>query len=223
MLRTWGGILVGALDIEANLDHYSRDREPESRYASFDYCFNYFQTAREQGKLDCLVSGESLQLSCLHLGFYLASWGMFRGSSTLLQHSVRRFIPVVTELVSAPAELWTMDADQYSEDAIQMIMSFRGQLGGTLPGRASDTLVTKVMLGTMGCVPAFDTSFRKGFAVWTFGVKSLRKVGQFYEDNIDVIESHRKQTLDFDTELPTTRRYTRAKVIDMIFVVQGAR
>jgi hypothetical protein len=30
-------------------------------------------------------------MSCLQIGFYLASWGMMRGSSFLLEKSVRNF------------------------------------------------------------------------------------------------------------------------------------
>ena len=37
------------------------------------------------------------------------------------------------------------------------------------------------------------------------------------------IERNRVHTLDFDTGLPTERRYSRAKVIDMIFFVEGAQ
>ena len=36
-----------------------------------------------------------------------------------------------------------------------------------------------------------------------------------------LIEAHREPTLDFDTGTPTNRRYTRAKVIDMIFFIEG--
>lgn len=73
------------VDIEGHLKAYLDRREPGARYTSFDYCFNYFQSHREQGKLPELLRGEALQLSCLHLGFYLASWGMLRGSSDLLK------------------------------------------------------------------------------------------------------------------------------------------
>ena len=72
-----------------------------------------------------------------------------------------------------------------------------------------------------GCVPAFDTNFKKGFGVATFGRKSLRKIGQFYRDNTALIDAHREMTLDFDTGAPTERRYTWAKVIDMVFFIEG--
>lgn len=77
------------------------------------------------------------------------------------------------------------------------------------------------MLGVFGCVPAFDTYFKKGFGVSTFSKGSLRLVGDFYRSNASVIDQLRQPTLDFMTGQPTTRLYTRAKVVDMIFFIEG--
>jgi hypothetical protein len=210
------------LDIEGNLHEYLGDRTPTARYASFDYCFNHFQNHRERGRLGALVEGDETQLSCLQLGFYLASWGMLRGSSELLKRSVKNLVPVVEAIVAAPSEMWDIDVDAYSDANVATILDFSRTLRATLHEGASDILVTKIILGTMGCVPAFDTNFKRGFGVSTFGRKSLEKVGNFYRDNADVIEAHREATLDFDTGLPTDRRYAQAKVIDMIFFIEGA-
>lgn len=73
------------MNLEVNIKRYldgvseSDGRRPDARYASFDYCFNYFQSFREARNIAALASSANLQLSCLHLGFYLASWGMLRG------------------------------------------------------------------------------------------------------------------------------------------------
>ena len=77
------------VDIDANLTAFLGNRTPEARYASFDYCFNHFQEARESGDAAALADGDHRMLSCLQLGFYLASWGMMCGSGDLLQLSVR--------------------------------------------------------------------------------------------------------------------------------------
>ena len=72
-----------AVDCEANIRTYldgddaNSGRDPTGRYASFDYCFNYFQSFRTYPAE--LTSPGNLELSCLQLGFYLASWGMLRG------------------------------------------------------------------------------------------------------------------------------------------------
>ena len=120
------------LDIEANLDLYLGDRRPSARYSSFDYCFNYFQTYREAGQLGALADGVNLQVSCLQLGFYLASWGMLRGSAQLLQRSVRIYVPVVEAISSAPDELWAIDANNYSDENIASIQEYSRTLRSVL-------------------------------------------------------------------------------------------
>lgn len=47
-----------------------------TRYRSWEYCYEYFLRDRQQ--ID-------IKDACLNLAFYLASWGMYRGSSFLLQ------------------------------------------------------------------------------------------------------------------------------------------
>lgn len=47
----------------------------------------------------------------------------------------------------------------------------------------SDILVTKIMLGVFGNMPAFDKNFKTGLRVSKFGPKAFRKIGDFYEQN----------------------------------------
>lgn len=211
------------MDIEANLATYLGAREPTARYTSFDYCFNYFRDVRAGESPDCLTDAGHLEASCLQLGFYLASWGMLRGSSTLLRRSVKHFAPAIEVVATAPSEIWELDADQYSAESWQLLRETAVRLRAAFPEGASDILVTKIMLGVFGCVPAFDTYFKKGFGVSTFGVRALERVGRFYRENSDVIERHRVPTLDFETGGPTDHVYTRAKVIDMVFFVEGGQ
>jgi len=92
--------------LEAHLHEYLSHRAAGARYASFDYCFNYFQTYREQGRLPDLLRADTIQLSCLQLGIYLASWGMFRGAADLLQRSARHLVPLI-EIIEPPPVWWT--------------------------------------------------------------------------------------------------------------------
>jgi hypothetical protein len=100
-------------------------------------------------------------------------------------------------------------------------LSFGNQLRTALHVGASDVPVTKLLLGTMGCVPAFDTYYKAGFGVSTFGPKALRKIAAFDRDHSAAIEQGRKYSLGFDSSSATDRRYTQAKVIDMIFFIEG--
>jgi hypothetical protein len=208
------------MDITRNLDAYLRAREATARYTSFDYCYNHFQSHRSRGLAE-LASPSGMELSCLHLGFFLASWGMLRGSAVLLRRSIKHYVPLIDVIASVDPAVWEIDAHAYTDESIQLLLEAARQLSTALPEGASDTLVTKIMLGVFGCVPAFDTYFRKGFGVGAFSKKSLRKVAGFYQDNAEAIEAYRVPTLDFATGEETTHKYTRAKVIDMIFFVEG--
>lgn len=198
----------------------SGGRMPNARYASFDYCFNYFQSYREAGNIEAIAEGENIQISCLHLGFYLASWGMFRASAELLQKSARHLIPAIKLIASANTALWEIDAHCYTEPHIQQLIEMKHSLCQKYPGM-SDTLASKIMLGVFGNVPAFDKNFKKGFKVATFGPKALRKIAAYYNENSLVIDKYLIPTLDFVSGKPTARNYTRAKVIDMAFFIEG--
>jgi hypothetical protein len=107
---------------------------------------------------------------------------MLRGSAELLQKSARHFVPVVETVASTEPAFWRIDADTYTDSNIEQLLEQSRILRGAI-GSLSDILVTKIMLGVYGCVPAFDTNFKSGFGVSTFGVKALRKVSIFYQQN----------------------------------------
>ncbi len=167
------------MNVEESIKKYldgtngSDGQKPDARYASFDYCFNYFQSFREAGNVGAIAEPEHVQLSCLHLGFYLASWGMFRGSADLLQKSARHLVPAIKLIARANATLWEIDAHCYTEPNIRQLLDTGRAFRHAYPGM-SDILVTKLMLGVFGNVPAFDMNFKKGFQVATFGPKALQ-------------------------------------------------
>jgi hypothetical protein len=208
------------MDIEANLRKYLADRQPKTRYTSFDYCFNFFQSHRESGDVSMLATGRQMQQSCLHLGFYLASWGMFRNSA-LMGRSMKHYEDVIGVIASSPLSIWEIDAHCYTDENCAAIWETAGLIQGALPESNSEILVTKIMLGVFGIVPAFDNRFKKGFGVSKFGPKALHRISAFYRERAEMVECYRVATLDFDTGNETHRRYTRAKVIDMIFFIEG--
>jgi hypothetical protein len=133
-----------------------------------------------------------------------------------------RLAPVVDVIADSAVGVWEADADDYGDRVCDELLHCAERLRQALPRPASDTLVTKIMLGVFGCVPAFDTYFVAGSALRTFNRRSLFELGRFYGTHREVIERNRINTLDFATGQPTARRYSRAKVIDMIFFTQGS-
>lgn len=212
---------LGDEAIEANVNAYLGDRTPTARYTSFDYCFNYFQEHHELGDLAALTDGAGMQASCMQLGFYLASWGMMRGSAVLHKRSAKYLAPVVEVIADTPSELWHADADGYTPAVCDALVACSRKIRRALDDGASDILVTKIMLGVFGSVPAYDTQFKKGSGLSTFSRGSLLRIAEFYRQHADAIDRSRVSTLDFDTDAETSRPYTRAKVIDMIFFIEG--
>ena len=220
------------IDIERNIKKYRRGVNPTERYASFDYCFNYFQAFRERDCISEVSDLKNIQESCLQLGFYLASWGMMRGSTVLIRKSAKYLQPLIELIASLDGEVWAIDVDNYSKDNINTLLECRGKIKKALQkhhlptdSTPTDVLITKIMLGVFGNVPAFDTFFCKGFSIRVLDIQSLQIIGEFYHQHQEEIEQHRNRifTLDFMTEKPTHRYYTRAKIIDMVGFIEGIR
>jgi len=201
----------------------NRGKKPDERYASFDFCYNYFYSFYKKKRLPELANNENLQTSCLQLGFYLASWGMMRGSSFLLEKSVRNFRELITCISKMDSRLWEIDVDNYNDENTSILLDCKQQVINSLgeENNPSDTLITKIMLGVFANVPAFDTYFRKSLKVHSFNKKSLLKIKDFYEDNKSVFDSYQIHTFDFLSSKESNIIYTKAKLIDMCGFMDG--
>ena len=138
------------------------------RYRSWEHCYAYFRRQRLSGL------AADRDHAALQLGFYLASWGMYRGSSFLLQHAYtvhRGVIDLIAE--TRFDELWNTDFGA-NEDDVRFLPLVRELIAGirqaykpfapaTGSSQPTDTLITKVILGTFGCLPACDRYFIDGF------------------------------------------------------------
>lgn len=206
-------------DIGEKVKEYTSKSNPEDRYSSFDYCYNYFRTSTDVTK--------DIEKSCLTLGFYLSSWGMFRGSSFLLQKSVKHFEPTILYIASLDKSVWEIDVDCYNDESIQTIIKiFKDIKKLLILNENSDlTLITKILLGVFGFVPAFDNYFCNSFREIFEGqcgfrkvnTKSLTFIKHFYDTNRVTIDrlSNEIFTTDFKTGQKTDINYPKAKIIDM--------
>jgi hypothetical protein len=154
---------------------------------------------------------------------------MFCGSSELPRRSVRQFEPVIELIAGMPPDFWQIDVDCYSDNVCDRLVAASNDIekalrypDGSWPTR---TLTTKIMLGVFGGTPAFDSrvvaGLRKTGLTGRFGLRALRDIGRFYVDHREIIDQHLQPTLVVVTGRPTQRLYTRAKVIDQIFFIEG--
>lgn len=211
------------MDIKTSINQFLKERQSDKRYASFDFCYNYFYSFYKSKKLNELANNKNIQLSCLQLGFYLASWGMMRGSTFILQKSVRNYRKLITVISKIEPKLWKIDVDNYNDETIELILDCKQQIIEVLGKENSptDTLITKIMLGIFANIPAFDQYFRKSFRVYSFNKKTLLKIKEFYDKNKKVFDSYQIPTLDFSTGKNTDLVYTKAKLIDMYGFIDG--
>ena len=80
----------------------------------------------------------------------------------------------------------------------------------------SPVLITKILMGTLGCVPAYDRFFQDGVATYKvttaeYSLESVRKLAKFYEAHNDRLEEAR---LGMRTE---DLVYPQMKLLDMGF------
>ena len=195
------------------------ERDPHHRYRSWEHCYHFFQEHRTAGK------EEILDQMCLQLAWYLASWGMLR-NSFLFQKDYLFHRPAVEFLLEPRwAGLWGLSGEHLAcSEGAEQVMTLCGGLtalyeryGGGTP---TDTLLTKILLGTLGCVPAYDRYLkealrRTGAAPGVLGVRSLTQLGQFYLDRrMDFEELHRLCAAG-------GVEYPPSKLLDMCFFQYG--
>ena len=209
---------------------------PNARYLSWEHCYNVF--APYIGKAPTNKDADYL---ALHLGFYLASWGMYRASSFLFYRDYRVHIPVVKEILKPDyALLRNIKCAKYlsnEDNCFSTLYELSAQItdiyepvresyykekGKREPNRfISETLITKVLMGVLGCTPAYDQYF-------ILGLKEIIKAKEYGlpQSMIELTEFYQAHECEFEDlrayvgEL-TGMEYTQMKIIDMCFNQRG--
>ena len=210
--------------IDAAQTFYDDARANENgRSRSWEHCYRVFRDARTDPSPDC-------DYLSLHLAFYLASWGMYRGSSFLLQKDYKVLVPIVEEVLKpeydclfgvACADLRKLEVQKrfakLYEDIVEYFDPIRDEVAGReVPTPVSPVLITKILMGTLGCVPAYDRFLVDGikkYKVTTqeYSLESVRKLADFYEAHNDRLEEARRGMRTDDLIYP------QMKVLDMGF------
>jgi len=192
------------------------------RYRSWEHCYGYFQRTTPK------AIAADRDHAALQLGFYLASWGMYRGSSFLLQHAYTVHLAVIDQLVAPRfSVLWKQECGAGDNDTklvpiiLEAIDAVREGYRPFAPAaesrQASDTLVTKVILGTFGSMPACDRYFIDGFRIAGFrysylNAKFVERVLHFCRDNLRDLREEQTRI-----ERLGGMQYPLMKLVDMYF------
>ena len=219
--------------IDAANDFYENCKDNNSNL-QWEHCYKVFYEARKQQNPDI----DSLSL---HLAFYLASWGMYRGSSFLRDYDYRVHIPVVEEILKDEWDhLLAISAKDCSDNKNQIEALYKKIYSeyesirnknkeNTVKSPVSPILITKVLLGTLACVPAYDRFFESGLGVCEIKPKSIQResleailnalekslkaLSIFYENNELELEDARNGFLINNIKI----KYPQMKFLDMGF------
>ncbi|MCI6468246.1 MULTISPECIES: hypothetical protein [Faecalicatena] len=210
-----------------NKFYFNLSKDPNSRDHSWEHCYLEFYKAKTQDIDDILVD-----YLCLHLAFYLASWGMYRGSSFLLLKDYKVHKEAVYKLLDKRySPLWAISCidlkSKYKnllEDLVKELRSIyrdiRSSIKSNVSSCVSDILITKILIGTLGCVPAYDSYFSKGVkytevTTGTFSIKSLEQLIEFYLKYEQEFEKEKHKMEIGKIEYP------EMKLLDMAFWQMG--
>lgn len=205
-------------DINKDLNH---------RYKSWEHCYQYFNS-KETIDID---------LGSLHLGFYLASWGMYRGSSQLLWKDYKVHYDVIKYLVERKKLIQPFDVFNKSTEEMQIdeLLNLRKEIikiyqdkiksvkGQCIKFSPSETLVTKILLGVYGCIPAFDRLFNIGLHVvnsgtYSYNKKTIRYLYNFCKENEIELKKIKEEIFRKNHV-----EYTIMKIVDMYFWMVGMK
>ena len=201
------------------------------RYRSFDHCYFYFKDNYEKYGDDAIKD-----TMALHLFAYLSSWGMLR-NSFLLQKDYqfnREVVEIIAKKMYETANN-NNNKNLSAEDLIELRDAIRGyyigkkfykpvQSGFVMKERAiknvTDVLISKILLGTTGLVPAYDRYVRRAMKEisidGSFNEGSVHLLNIFVEENDEAIKKVQK-TIKNDLGV----EYSPMKVVDMYLWQRG--
>lgn len=213
---------MGALAEHANDFYNELSRQPNDRYRSWEHCYEVFNN----GTAD-------VDYLSLHLAFYLASWGMYRGKAFLLQRDYKIHHEAVKMITDRKYAALRGITSRELIDNVDLVYELYNRLkayyesvrstvretkGKTAKADVSQTLITKILMGTLGCCPAYDRYFIRGIGELgfckSFSADALTELAEFYAKNATSFDKAARKT-------EHGLAYPQMKILDMAFWKYG--
>ena len=199
-------------------------KRPYHSNLSWENCYKFFlENHDEIVKAD--EKSNLLEIAALQLGFYLASWGMYRGSAFIRRYDHNVFKKLIIKLLTDCKNLWNKDVKwEDLEKANNIISKYFSELkindssknNEKYKNKPSQTLITKILMGIFGCVPAYDR----------YVLRALKEIGlkQTYsnESYEELVEWWDKQKYN-ENVLETNLIYLKMKLADVYLWCEGKR
>ncbi len=192
------------------------------RDRSWEHCYQFFNEP---------IKPKDIEVACLHLAAYLASWGMYR-NSFLLRRDYKIHRKAIDEINKHYHFREVFSEKLPNTNDIKNIHELVDKVKESYDGNVSDTLASKILLGTLGCVPAYDTFFKNGIKFFrvagpTLNEENYEKLIVWCKKNkTEINKAKNKVNRDIisnrtEEELNSDFKYPIMKIIDMYFWHKG--
>ncbi len=201
------------------------------RYQAWEFLWEHLHRC---GSFNDAGSGKNIETTALHLGFYLANWGMFRGSSKLLNVNLSFFTDFIEYLnANVESEFWDLKLEDFRmrsemathkfDNTVSAIKGFEG--GSKARISWTPTLITKILLGLWGQCPALDQFYILGFR--SFSKQQRLRIGPDcsgrHLNTLAKLAHEERWPLDGFRTQKLNLHYPPGKVLDMAFFNYGLR
>ncbi len=145
----------------------------------------------------------------LQLGFYLASWGMYRGSCFIHNYSYKIHERAI-DIIKKYGALYDLKLCNINESIIEEIINLKDELkehycqykynsindsdsdNNDVERVISESLLSKILLDTLVCAPAYDEFLKEGLkkaniSQLSFSEKSLKRIVEENLKNIPAV------------------------------------
>ena len=202
-------------------------KDKNHRFISWEHCYQHFKS-----------NNIDIDMASLHLAFYLASWGMYRGSAGILWKDYKIHKEAVRIIIKPEYRMLgevnlIKDVDKYKSSLMLLFDELSGYYKGIKYSNgktikrinATPTLVTKIILGTIGAFPALDRFFCDGFkdmhseVVTKFAPRTIEAILMFTKNNMAQVNKVQDEVYKMNGHRV---KYPPMKIVDMYFWQIGA-
>jgi len=189
-----------------NIKKYHKTTEDRihTRFRSWVHCYKAFRENRHDP--------DKAEFLCLHLAWFLASWGIPR-NSFLLNRDYRVHRPLINEIQNG--NLDALFTDDHTPDMIPNIMKIETMISKSYDDSSvTPALITTILSGIFGCTPVYDNYFQYATRKYSicssyWSAKSLGSLWQYYNYYETSFENLRNELIIEGI------RYTPMKLLDM--------
>lgn len=229
----------------------------ETRSNTWDNCHNCFKRLHNTKGDYSKLSGADKEIARLYLMNYLASWGMYRGSSFVLQYDDKIYDEIIENIFDLKYDdLWDLSYDYLKNNfkcVVDKVVKLTSKLDKILTpyrnftyfektdwdkvnkkNEVSKTLISKILLGTICCMPALDTNFNSAvghgnalldakYLEFLFDMILKKGTGGIYYNSNDNSKNKTNMSIfeKLENKYKNDQKYPLMKIVDMAFFTIG--